>query len=234
MIPPGVLDKPNLVQRYQGIAKDRLVGLWPLNETSGLVARCANNAALNGVHSGVSLGGYNYKGLPAPSYDGSNDYTDYYSAALNSGFDGQLFSAVLLLNPVTASLTDSAENNALRLYADAMNYLRFYITTGNSFLVTYEAADTVKGAAVSLSGDVWQSIGISVDFAGDSGFIYKNGVQEGAELTGLGEWAGALDTIRCCVGASSTSGTSVWNGGLSLFALYSGVLSAEEWARWAA
>ena len=79
----------NYAQRILSIAPNNIVGYWPLDEHSGTTVTDKSRQGNNGSYTGVTLN--NAKGPDGrgiPFFDGTNDFGDIYSAALNSDFNG--------------------------------------------------------------------------------------------------------------------------------------------------
>lgn len=207
------------------------IAYWPLDETSGSNARCMVNPAQDGTYTGVTLANNSTGpfGTPAPYFDGANDHCDIYSAALAAAFNGSEGSAVMWARVANAGVwTDGTHDYVLQLYVDADNAVFMRKTdVNNSLLWRYEAGAVVESRTTAGHSDTdWIHMGITWSKTNDEVRPYKNGVQEGATMDTLGNWAGALSAVNCYIGA--WAGLNQWHGWLAHCAVWNRALGAGE------
>lgn len=223
------------VQYHQRVLAMDPFAYWMLDEKSGAVAydlvsgRVAG--AQNGAHTGVTLGADGIgDGRACPLYDGANDVTNIYSVTFRGAFDGTEGTAAIWARVSAAGVwTDGSYDWAVRLFVDVNNGVDLYKTNVNNlFQASYKAGGTTKARNITCNETTWLHFVITWSASADKVIAYKNGVQEGATLTGLGVWAGNLIATATCLGASSTGPGSPWNGYLAHGAVWDRALSADE------
>jgi hypothetical protein len=187
---------------------------------------------LNADHTSVTVGvAGNGRGIRyAAEYDGTNSYTDIYSAELNTIFDPTLFTINIWFKVSGAGFwTDGTTRFALGLFTDGSNRINFRSPTGNNtFQMDYTAGGTAKSAIITTSIVDWAMMTLTVDLGNDEMIAYMNGVQQGAIITGLGTWVGALAAASCAIGAVNNSGTSPWDGKISPVTIYDQAISQSD------
>lgn len=209
------------------------IGYWPLGELSGNAAICPFNAALNGAYTGVA---FNYPGIgdgrSAPFWDGANDYCNVYTAGLASAFNALAGTVMIWLRVASASVwADGVQRVVLRLAADNNNEIGINKqTAANTLRAYYRAASTTSAATFTTNTLDWLCYGLTWDKAADQVKQYANGVQQGATVTGLQTWTGALGSTICNLGALITTPTNVWSGTLAHAAVWGKALSANVMA----
>lgn len=218
-------------EKVNGIAPANLIGWWKMAEPSGSVSTDSSSQANNGAYTAVTLGQTGIgDGLTAASFDGSTSFNNIYSAALNTDFNGQLFTVAGWAKVSAAGVwTDATARTLLRLRVDANNDLNIARTTTDDTLrAIYVAGGTSKNVSTTLSPTAWFHWAVTVSLAGDVLKFYINGAQVGSTQTGLGTWAGALTSTVCVIGAVSTVPGSVWSGLSAHVLLYNTVLSDAQ------
>ncbi len=120
--------------------------------------------------------------------------------------------------------TDGLHHLLAQLRADDDNRfdLRKQATNGR-LAFNYKAAGTVK--QINLDGQSsldWMPLIITWSLGWDEFRAYLNGVQIGSTLTGLGAWAGNLESARSAIGAGSTGPVEVWDGSIGPTILWAG------------
>lgn len=221
-----ILDRPDKLRRYLAVQPDALVAAWPLRETSGMVARLLAGSAAAGAYSGPTLAGYNKGGIPAPSFDGVNDYVNVYSSALNTAFDGQELSIGLWYN----TALDATTRFMARFGVDGNNEVRIYQTDSDTIRASYVAGGQTDNLTFSgVAG--WQHLlmTVSLSAGADGEFkVFNNGVQSGSTTTSLGTFSGSLSSSLCVLGASDSGGSSPFLGGLHMVMVWSQALTDAE------
>lgn len=208
-----------------------IVSYLPLWEPSGSVAADISGNGYNGAYTAVTLGQTGIgDGRTAAGFDGSTSFANWYSAGLNSNFNGQLFSVGGWVKVSAAGVwTDATARTVCRLRVDASNDLNIARTsTDNIFRVTYVAGGVSKSVSATISPTGWFHWMVTVTLAGDALKFYINGALIGSPQTGLGTWAGALTSTVCTIGAVSTAPGSVWSGTLAHVPLLNRVATDAE------
>lgn len=206
------------------------IAYWPQNEAAGLVAiDQVNSPAQDGAYTGVTLGQPGIgDGETSPLFDGVNDVNDVYSVALNGVFDGSEGTIHLWFKVSAVGVwTDGTSDYTTQIRVNINNNIRMYKTpVNNQFEWRYRAAavQTIQKNGVADVG--WVPVAITWSATADQVKAYWNGAQEGAVQNGLGVWAGALDILRCCVGASNNTPANPWNGWIAHPAIWDVPLGA--------
>lgn len=204
---------------------------WPLNELTGTAAvNAVTPGTGNGTFSGVALdqidgpAGENRGGLW-----GTGDYCNVYSAAVNTYFNGQACT-IMIWGKVSAVgvWTDSTIRKFINFGVDGNNLINIgRLSSNNAIRWQYMAGGTnVQRDKVSLSTTDWFNAAFTISLADNRARAYWLGVQEGADLTSLGTWAGSLNSAQCTVGAANTSAQQPFSGYLMHAAVWNSELSA--------
>jgi lysophospholipase L1-like esterase len=212
-----------------------LIAYWPLDDSGGTVARDVSGHGRHGVYTGVTLG-QSVPPFVAPLFD--TDYVNVYSASFRDAFTPLKFSLVLALKIGSVGWNNLAVGRPLYFAVNSSNrvVIQKPNTAGGTIDVIYTAGGTGKSvslAPVIMAG--WIVIGLTVDKAADQMKVYRNGVQYGSTVTGLGVWAGTLASTTTVIGASDTASLNPWAGHLAHVAVWADtVLAASEMAAIAA
>jgi len=209
------------------------IAYWPLSEGSGTVATelvngwngaYVRNVATMGTGAGIG------DGNTAPLFDGGQDSVNIYSSALNTAFNGQLFSMLLWAKTAGAGVwTDGSFDYAFQIYVDANNYFMIRKDDVNNQLsITYRSGAATKTiTATSQSDTGWMCWAVTVSLSADAFKAYKNGAQQGSTISSLGTWAGNLALGEVNIGSWSED-TNEWNGYLANVAIFDKVLDVAQ------
>lgn len=214
------------------VAPANLLAYWPLAESSGAVATDESGNARNGSYSNTTLGVTGIgDGRTAAQFNGTTSFANIYSTSLNAAWIGGSFTIAMWLKVAAASVwTDGTTRRPLYISVDNNNRIFVERSTVNNRLdVVYIAGstnDTKSLTGLSLTG--WFHLAVTINKVADTGLVYLNGVQQGAALSTLGTWAGALSATRTTVGASSTVPAEVWNGQIADVGLWNVPLAAAQ------
>ena len=213
---------------------------WPLWEPSGTVATeliAADNGTYARDVATMTTGAGIGDGHTAPLFDGTNDFVNIYSAALNTAFSGAAGSVLIWARVSAAGVwTDGTARTLLGIRADGNNYIRLNkATTNNQLEWFYVANGTVESnTSVALSGTLSTfSVGMTWDAnAGANGEVvyYLNGASGGATDTDLGAWAWALSASECLIGAPATVGGLRWSGYIGPVGIWASALTPTQMA----
>lgn len=210
---------------------DHLLAYWMLNETSGTQAIDSSGNGRHGTYSGVTLNAEPFlDGYAAPSFDGSNDSVDIYSASLASAFvsaSGTLFGWAKVAG--SADWSDSTARRALTLRANASNlFAVFKSATNGRFDIQRQATTTANRNVTGYSNTDWFPFALTWDEGVPEIKVYLSGSQVSTTVTSIGTWSGALATTTVVIGASTIAGAAPWHGYIAHVALWDTPLTAEE------
>lgn len=209
-----------------------LIGYYPLAEQSGTTATDESGNGRNGTYTAPTLAQPSIgDGRTATSFDGSTSYITL-PAGIGSAFSAAEGTALLFFRiPTWATWQLNALKRTLTLQVDTNNrvLLDHEATTINQLGWFYVAGGTVKSRTVShvttlAGGYICQAL--TWNKAQDRARAYLNGVQQGADLTGLGVWAGTPATLF--IGSASAVPGNPWNGLIAHVAIGTRELTAAE------
>lgn len=207
-----------------------LIAYWSMQETSGLVAIAAPNISMNGSISGALIGQIATNKLGnAYLFDAVNDYVNIFTAALQSAFTPNLCTVFQFVKMRDVSVwTDGIERRHLNLAVDNNNHYRLYKpTTSNQYIGRFVSGGTLKSRTITgMTTANFFMVAMSVNKASDRMRTYLNGVQQGADVTGLNVWAGSLAATTTTIGAGSTAGVNPSDAYICHTAIVNAELSA--------
>jgi hypothetical protein len=212
------------IYKLRQIAGDNLIGLWPQNELAGGVSIDYSGFGHDGAYTAVTLGqpGVPGTGMTSAGYDGATSLNNFYSASLNTEFDGDQGTAIIPGQVANVGVwTDAVVRYLIRLFVDANNYIfiRKESVPNNSITFEYKAGGVVlTQSTVGLANIDFAPYGITWDIsAGGTGEVryYIRGIPSGAMDVGLGIWAGNLNPAVTLIGAANTGAASVYSGNLA-------------------
>ena len=186
---------------------------YPLWETSGTVATeliaaddgtYARNVTTMGTGAGIG------DGYTAPLFDGTNDYINILSAALNTAFDGDEFTLSLWVRVSAVGIwTDGLDHTLFRMRVDANNQLSVAKPSTNSRLLwVYESNNVIlSGAQTELSTTTWMNYALRVTRTGDGVRAWLSGVEIGSAtaIDVANAWTGNLAVGANVIGAGATT-----------------------------
>jgi len=219
--------KKTLAGTILGTESANLIGYWPLNELSGTTAdNLEGTAARDGTYTGVTLG-QSVSPFTCPLFDGANDFVDIGNASMSSAFSG----AAGTVSIFYYSLDWTRDTGRLiRLAADANNEVDLYhIATDGSIRIEYNAGGTSEIVDVPTgSPSSWVNLTITWNKSANEMKAYLNGSQNGSTQAIDGTWAGSLNQILCCIGASAETPAQVIYGYLAHCAIWTKALTAPQ------
>jgi hypothetical protein len=202
------------------------IAYWPLKEKSGTVAQCLVNAAQNGTYArnvttmttGEGIG----DGNTAPLFDGVNDFVSIYSALFNTawiGAEGALIIWVKSLDWTTDNL------RYVRIGRSTSDEVEFQNASsgvaGRTYLERIGTATLNRVTYDNGSPAGWVCWGMAWSESGDTFKAFRDGVQVGSTLTGLGAFTGAdLKDLTCAIGAQTTFPANLCNAYLAHVAVF--------------
>lgn len=203
---------------------------WPLSDLSGTAA-VELVAARNGTYAGVDLAQAQAPYV-APLFGGSGDSCNIYSAGLAGAFSAAAGSISIWAKVYDAGVwTDGAYRNLITFYVDGSNSISIQRSSTNGRVSWFYIAGGTQEQRnkESLSTTAWVHLALTWSVADDKVIAYYNGAQEGATMTTLGTWAGALSNNNTAIGCFRvTTALQVWNGWLAHAALWTRALTAAE------
>ena len=220
-------------QRVLRTATANLIAYWPLNETSGTNADNAEGtAARDGTYNSdvsswpvaTGIG----DGNTAPTFDGTNDHVDVYSASLNTAFDndeGTLACWVKVpdwtATGYIALLSNAGFTEYVALVQDAAdNQINWQYRIDG-------VTENVSKTSVTETG--WFHMAVTWSVVGGSMIAYYDGSAEGAPQALASTWqATDLGSTRTVIGARLTSNVSNFTGNVAHVAVWDTPLSAYE------
>ena len=212
----GVVAVP-LWSKVNAVAAANQVGQWRVAEASGTQAVDSSAQANHGTHSNVTLAVAGPDGLTVGSYASTPSFTNVYSSALNSDFNGQEGAAIVLAKVSAAGiLADGLTHYLFRFRVSSSNYVHALLTN-TTLSCLYRAGGVSSQINVtSLTAGIlvnnWFIVFLTWSLSNNAFSVMLNGAQQGSTLTSLGTWSGNLATTTTCVGAQDTSGGSYWDG----------------------
>lgn len=224
-------------QYYQCVLATNPIVYWMLDEKTGTVAydlvsgRVAG--AQNGTHVSVTLAEPGIgDGRTSGWYDSVTAYTNIYSAALNTAFNGVTGSMMIWARTNDAGIwTDGTIRVAMQLFADADNFVRLDRSATNNRLDWIYRAGGVTSQRVSDVGPVtdWMCMAITWNAPADEVYAYYNGEQVPVAVVGLGVWGAVpLSATRTLCGSNSTGPSNEWHGWLDHAVVWDRVLTPTE------
>ncbi|MCP4208148.1 MAG: LamG domain-containing protein [Shimia sp.] len=230
LIPHQVQDLERVYWRkVASVRRDALVGLWPLWELSGTVAKDLSPLASDGTYDDTMLADQTFKdGRPYPSFVDANDEVDIYSAALAAAFDGTAGTVLLHFHITDSAVwTDGSQRLAFSLRGDGDQFIVQKTAANNAYNMAHICSGTTKFVQETsvTTTDPIALVGTWSE-ADDELKAFKNGAQLGSTQTGLGAWTAALNVNLCVIGAASNFGSSPFVGAIARVAVWNVALSA--------
>lgn len=221
------------VAQIKGVATANLIQLVAGAETTGSTAADSSGNSRTGTYSNVTLNGYTgVDGKPAPQFvAASNSFINLYSASLNAAYSQQEASFMIWYKVASGAWTDATQRTFQLIYSGGSNYYYLSKSSGNNQVVLdTRAGGTTKGVTVSgLYNTAWNCIIVTISKSNNRLRLYHNFVQQGADVTGIGTYAGALSSTKTVLGSFDTASPSIkMEGGLALHAIWNKELSAAE------
>jgi hypothetical protein len=242
-IAPGAADEYTFSITAHGnfyYEKDRtgLTAYLFLNELAGSVANDDSPENNDGAYSNVTLNNTDspIPGDRAPLFNGLSgagaSRVNLYSVGMAADFnplEGTIFVWAKVAN--AGIWIDGLVRYVIRLAVDATNNNSVRIvkaTPANLLAIEYGAGGTLETRLITISTTDWFSAAITWSKSNDRVRAYLNGVQQGADMTALGVWAGSLSPTRCVLGALDTNGFNGWSGWESHYRNYPSELPAAD------
>lgn len=234
---PVLMSTASYVDKVKSVFGSSLIAYYPMDELTGTTAIDASGHGYNGTYNGVTLGQTGIgDGKTCPSFDGSNDHVNIYSAGLAGAMTWQEGTISLWFK--VNSVSDWTDSTARKLYyigdAGAANKLDMYKkSTANGIYCSYYGGSTADAIAFDKIGALgWTHLAITWSLAGDYFKFYINGSQQDTAQTGIGTWAGSPASGKMNIGCfESPTGSNPWKGYQAHWALGNAPLSDAQIAQ---
>jgi hypothetical protein len=198
-------------ERLKSLFGSSIIGYWPGNENSGLVALDYSGRGFNGVYTGVTLGQPGIgDGLTCPLYDGVADFMQP-PAGFRTAFNPQA-GTVLCLIKNNIAWADATARGFIRIGVDANNLVALQKQGANSVTYNYIAGGTSKTVTRITTETIFSIFGMTWDISADQLIAYFGGLQTGLTQSGLGVWVGTPVANLTVIGALTATPTGVWDG----------------------
>ena len=207
------------------------IAYWPQAESSGTIALDESGNGRDGAYTNVTLGAAGIgDGRTAATFNGTTSINNVYSASLAGAFSGAAGSIACWIKlPDAAAWTNASVRRYINIQVSAAHSLSIGKFGASRLDWQYIANSvTLNRSKAALSSLAWLHMALTWSAANDRVIAYYNGAQEGATLTGLGVWAGALSAAGVCVGASSTVPTQIAQADIAHAAVWATELSAAQ------
>lgn len=227
-------DGAGLSSSYSGkVLSYSPIAYWPLNEATGTNANCLVNSAQDGTYTGVTLGQTGIgDGNTCPLFDGTNDYVDIYSAALNTAFSGTAGTMVIWAKVFNAAVWADTNSRMAVSLSDIGNENRVKLrksTTNNRLDAIYN-----QGGAgdVTVSRDPgpstsWLHMAMTWNVAATALTFYVTGLASATDTIAAG-WVQLFDSDKCAIGSHDTTPSQCWYGWLAHCAIWDSVLTPAQ------
>jgi len=207
------------------------IAYWPLADAGGSVALDESGNGRNGAYTAAALTQIGIgDGRGAAGFNGTTAFCNLYSASLIQAFNAAEGSIIFWAQVSAVGVwSDGAVRRFITLQVDANNRVYIEKVAGaNTFGFNYVAGGTAKSRNRATSTTAWFHACLTWSKSADQVIAYFNGVQEGATLTGLGTWVGAIVSTNANLAANATTPTSLWSGNLAHAAIFPRPLPAAE------
>ena len=218
--------KSSYTQRLKAIFGSSLIAYFPLWEPSGTVVTDIGGASRHGTYgAGAAAPTLAQPGAlngTCPSFDGG-DYASVFTTGLRDAFNGSLGTLMAWVKLTEAAYTELSYRKVTRITLNTSNRVEIEHSGSNTdtMTFTYRAGGTSKSATLAQISSLWAGwLHLAITWNHDSDRVrgFVNGVQVGADLTGLGDWT-ASPLTSAIIGASSNVPAEPWLGWLQHLAI---------------
>jgi len=207
------------------------IAYWPLDDTSGAVARCLVNPNQNGAYTGVTLA--NATGPDGvswvPLFDGANDYVNILTATLQGALDLDEGSISLWAKVFNVGVWTDATFRRLLYLKDTAPVNSIDLMRYNSDNRVYlERRDDTSGKGklyITSAPTAWVHLGLTWSVLANETRYYWTG----SLLPGVDAADTATGTVVLAfIGSASTVPANPWYGWISDVAIFDTVLSGAN------
>lgn len=198
-----------------------LIAYWPMDEASGAVALDASGHNRTGAYTNVTLGQPGIgDGKTCPLFlDTGGSFVNIYTASLAAAFNGSegtlaFWAKVFNINDY---LVPGVYHMISRLTSDGPGtyIIQLLIDNVGDLDCGYFDGATYKHVAVTNHLLPWYHIGVTWSKINDRVRAYLNGIKQGADQNGLGNWLGNLTNTGSIIGAADSVPSLIWHGYLA-------------------
>lgn len=217
------------MQRLLALLGANTIAYYAHNEVSGSSALDSGPSARHGTYTNATLN-------QAAAYDRAFTLagTGYVTlpASVGTAFNGAVGSAGQWVRVAAyATWRDATIRRSLIVQADSNNRIVLLKDSSNTHILQaqYSAGGVAKTASLAQIPTLWSGfvhLGMTWSKSNDRMRLYINGVQSGADVTGLGTFSGTPTTLL--IGAGNTVPSQPWVGGLDDCFLATRELTAAE------
>lgn len=222
-----------LMNKALRTARDNLIALYVADTlkdgagAGGAINSAPTGAAYNATHSAVTIGtaaGSPIQGAYPGLYNGSTSFTQLPAAALDGVYNGNLLSFVL-----TVKLLATPSNRGFFRIGLGGNYIELTATSGTVYNLFRNVGGVVARTHTFASQPTgYVTVAGTVNQASDRMRLYINGIQSGADVTGLSVHSGTLVSAFCVIGASNNTPTAPINAAIGMFGLWNVELAPAQ------
>jgi hypothetical protein len=233
----GMRSAPAYFRRVKALGGGNLKAYWRMQEQTGTTASDASGNGLTATYrrTGSTLIGVSLANLGigdryySAHFDGTG-YLNIYTAGLNSAFNGAEGTISIFAKVDSGIWTDGLVRRIFYIGVDGNNSIEIQRPVDNNAIrFLYKAGGTTKSQyQFSLYTLDWLHLTLTWSKANDRVTAYVNGVAVGAALTGLGTWAGSLNSGNCMIGSVDATPTNPFIGTLAHATVFNRELSATE------
>ena len=215
----------NLVLNTQ---PSNLIQYLPMNEQSGTVAKDLSIQSNAAAYSNAVLYQNGFvSGEKSVYFNGTNSFINLYTTGFRDDFNGAEGS-ITIGAKLDEAWSETTERYLIRLYKDGSNTVRIRKSNSNRITFEYAAGGTIQTRVLTLSDTGFFTVGVTWSASNDRLRFFYNGVQLGADITGLGTWSGSLVSTICVIGAASTGAAALWKGWVARYAIWKAELTLPE------
>jgi lysophospholipase L1-like esterase len=203
-------------QQVKNLFGANLIQYLTLGETSGVTALDSSGNGRDGAYgagaAAPTLADLAFPfGGSLPHFDGG-DYVNAYSTSFRDAFNPLAGFVSVWCRIDEAAFQDLTYDKIFRFRVDTNNWVYIEKAGNNTDRIDffYRAGGTITTVAVTQISTLWGGLlhlGLTWSKANDRVRAFINGVQVGADQSGLGVWAGVLAATVTNIGAADQAGT---------------------------
>jgi hypothetical protein len=164
-------------------------------------------------------------------FDGTNDFVDFFSSALNTKFNGDEGSISAWIKVSGSSVwTDGVARRAVSMRSGAADVLYMRRSTTDNQLQFVRFANSLTKAVVvsNITSTDWMHVAMTWSVSNDEFKAYMDGIQQGTTQTGLAAWTGTgLESPYTNIGTFDQT-QLFWSGYADDVRVYNYALSATQ------
>lgn len=222
----------NYILKILALEAANLIDFQPLNETTGTIAvdqvSPARNSTYQGpptLHSALFQDGVNFAPLFVVVHGDFVDLPVTGVNGFNSVFNGLEGTMLVWIQMTLAHWNDANIYSFASIDIDVNNHIRITKSAANTLKWEYLAAGSSSAVTVGgIVGTTWQALVITWSHSLNRARAYLKGVQQGADQTPVGLFAGNPVTCR----AMALNGGNLAPDNAAMWAIWSKELTAAE------